>query len=67
MNDEHMGCGIRSGQIYTAKEIIARMKITNLTFQRWVNNGLRFSQPGTKSRYFLGDDLIAFMFSGKKT
>lgn len=55
---------IRRGQVYTAKEVIAALKTSRETLDKWCSgeNGLKRSQKGTKSMYYLGDHLIDFLF-----
>jgi hypothetical protein len=57
-----VNCGIRLGQVYLSQEIIRNCGISKHTLESWILGGLRFKQPGTKQRFFLGDDLIAFIF-----
>ena len=56
-------CGITRGTLYFAREVIWRCKITERTLDKWIHNGLRVGRPGTKERFFLGDDVINHMFS----
>lgn len=57
---------IRSGQIYLAEDVREALKIASVTLNCWIEQGLRCSQPGTKSRYFLGDDIIEWLFQNEK-
>ena len=55
---------IQRGKMYLATQVISHCRISKHTLQDWVAGGLRFKQPGTKQRFFLGDDIIDFIFGG---
>ena len=54
-------CGIRQGQLYLAREVVWRCGISSRTLTKWIDQGLRVCRPGTKERFFLGDDVIEFV------
>lgn len=53
---------IRLGQVYTTQQVIAALKTSRETIDKWCGMGLKRSQRGTKSVYYLGDHLIKFLF-----
>ncbi len=55
-------CGIVRGRIYTAGELITSFRITEKTLQTWIDEGLTPARKHTKTRFFLGDDLVEFLF-----
>lgn len=56
-------CGISRDGIYLASEILWRCRIAPRTLTKWFDDGLPYSQPGSKDRFVFGDDLIAYLRS----
>lgn len=52
---------IRRGQVYSTKQLVA-CGISAETIGLWESDGLKFAQPRTKSKFYLGDQIIRFMF-----
>ena len=57
---------IRRGQIYTRDQISAALGVSPVTVDKWCNQGLQRSQRGTRAYFYLGDDLIDFLFPHRK-
>ena len=53
---------IRRGQIYTTRQVAEALHVSRETIDKWGNLGLRKSQRGTRSAYYLGDHIITFLF-----
>ena len=56
-------CGLMQGRIYTAGEILTSFRITEKTLQTWIDEGLKPARKHTKTRFFLGDHIIRYLFS----
>lgn len=53
---------IERGRVYNSEQVIRHYTIGRDTLESWIDQGLRFGRRNTRTRYFLGDHLIAFMF-----
>ncbi len=53
---------IRRGQVYTTLEVVAALGVSRETIDKWCNQGLRKSQRGTRAFFYLGDNIITFLF-----
>ena len=53
---------VRRGEVYTSAQVITSFGIANATLQKWMRQGLRSTMCGTRTRYFLGDQIISFLF-----
>ena len=53
---------IRCGEVYASQQLLTSLGIARETLDKWINRGLAFARPNTRHQYFLGDDVIRFMF-----
>ena len=51
------------GSIYSSRDIIENLEISNKTLAFWVRDGLRPLGGKTKTQLFLSDDIIVYMKS----
>lgn len=58
------GFVIRRGEVYTSSQVINGFGIAKETLQEWMKQGLRSTMRGSRTRYFLGDQIIDFLFLG---
>src|SRR4051812_10276993 len=58
---------INEFSIYSSKQVVAALGISQLTLHQWRDEGLPKSHRGTASHYYRGRDLIAFMFEDVTT
>lgn len=61
MNNATDRPAIESGSIYTRQQVQNNLHLAKETMTLWVLKGLPIYQPGTKSMYFLGSEIIAFI------
>ena len=55
---------IRRGEVYTSDQVVRSFGIAKATLQEWMRQGLRSTMRGSRTRYFLGDQIIDFLFLG---
>ncbi len=52
---------IEAGTIYTRQQVERNLSVSDHTVTLWIDRGLRVFQPGTKSMFFLGGDILKFI------
>lgn len=61
------GLLVQRGAVYTSDDLVGRLRIGKQTLQKWLNEGLPFAQPSTKSQLFIGDDVVDWLQSRTST
>lgn len=52
---------IRRDEVYRSDDIKAAFGIAKATLQDWLDDGLPYVQPSTRSMFFLGSDILDFL------
>lgn len=58
---------IRRDEVYRSDEVMAALGIGRDTLQKWLNDGLPYAQPSTRSMFFLGSDILDFLAARVKS
>lgn len=62
--DNSINFVIRRGEVYTSDQVVRSFGIAKATLQDWMRQGLRSTMRGSRTRFFLGDQIIDFLFLG---
>lgn len=52
---------IRRDEVYRSDDVKAAFGIAKETLQKWMDDGLPYAQPSTRSCFFLGSDILDFL------
>lgn len=58
---------LMSNGVYDRQAIIANLLISERTFDKWLDRGLPYFQEDTKSKLFIGEEVMRFFRQHLKT